>query len=122
MVLPQPVRALELRAPTLLALAPAGRSLWQPGEHGGGLGSEAHALIERLRARLGEGAIHGLTLLEDHRPESCWALGPPPAPAARSAAPAAPRRAPGGRCGCWGSPSRSRCAAVCRGGMGRWRS
>jgi protein ImuB len=88
--LPQPVRALELCAPTLLALTPAGRSLWQPGEHGGGVGSEAHALIERLRARLGEGAIHGLRLLEDHRPESSWGVSPPPAPAVPVAAPAAP--------------------------------
>ena len=114
-VLPQPVRALELRAPTLLALTPAGRSLWQPGEHGGGLGSEAHTLIERLRARLGEGAIHGLTLLEDHRPESCWAVGPPPAPAARSAAPAAP--APCARRPLWllGQPQ----ALAVRGGLPR---
>jgi len=116
-VLPEPVRALELRAATLLALTPAGGSLWQPGEHGGGLGSEAHALIERLRARLGEGAIHGLTLLEDHRPESSWAIGPPPAPAARVAAPAAAvpcaRRRP-----LWllGQPQ----ALAVRGGLPRW--
>jgi protein ImuB len=115
-VLPQPVRALELRAPTLLGLTPAGRSLWQPGEHGGGgLGSEAHALIERLRTRLGEGAIHGLRLLEDHRPESSWAVGPPPAPAARAAAPAAP--APCARRPLWllGQPQ----ALEVRGGLPR---
>jgi protein ImuB len=77
--LPQPVRALELRATTLLPLTPAARSLWQPGEHGGDAGSEGHTLIERLRARLGEGAIHGLTLLDDHRPENSWAVSAPPA-------------------------------------------
>ncbi|HTT44176.1 MAG TPA: DNA polymerase Y family protein [Steroidobacteraceae bacterium] len=79
-VLPQPVRALELRAGTLLPLSLASGQLWQPGEHGGGAGSEAHALIERLHAHLGEGAIHGLTLLDDHRPERSWALAPPPSP------------------------------------------
>ena len=79
LVLPQPVRALELRAATLLPLTPAAPMLWQPGEHGGGAGSEAHALIERLQARLGEAAVHGLTLLDDHRPESCWSMTAPPA-------------------------------------------
>jgi protein ImuB len=86
-----PVRALELRARTLLPRAGLARSLWQPGEHGGASGSEAHLLIERLRARLGEGVIRGLKLLDDHRPESTWAFSAPPAPAAMraSAAPAA---------------------------------
>jgi protein ImuB len=78
--LPQPVRALELRARTLLPLTLASGQLWQPGEHGGGAGSEAHALIERLRAHLGEGAIHGLTRRDDHRPECSWTLALPPAP------------------------------------------
>jgi protein ImuB len=85
LALPQAVRALELRAGTLLPLTPAAPTLWQPGEHGGGAGSEAHALIERLQARLGEEAVHGLTLLDDHRPESCWAMTAPPPSAARAA-------------------------------------
>lgn len=85
--LPQPVRALELRAGTLLPLTPKAHALWQPGEQGGDAGgSEAHLLIERLRARLGHGAIHGLSLLDDHRPESTWTVSPPPAPAGRAAA------------------------------------
>ncbi len=83
LALPQAVRALELRARTLLPLAPEGMSLWQPGEHGGSTGREAHALIERLCARLGAGAIHGLSLLEAHRPESSWAMTVPPAAAGR---------------------------------------
>jgi protein ImuB len=92
LALPQAVRALELRAKTLLPLTPQGAGLWQPGEHGGSTGSEAHALIERLCARLGAGAIHGLTLLEGHRPESSWAMSVPPPPAGRprARAPAAP--------------------------------
>jgi protein ImuB len=93
LALPQAVRALELRARTLLPLTPEGMGLWQPGEHGGSTGREAHALIERLCARLGAGAIHGLTLLEAHRPESSWAMTVPPAAGrARARAPAAPPR------------------------------
>ena len=84
--LPAPVRALELRARGLLPLIPRAGTLWQPGEWGGAAGSEAHLLIERLCARLGEGAIHGLALLDDHRPESTWAVTAPPSPAARPAA------------------------------------
>jgi protein ImuB len=85
--LPQPVRALELRARRLLPLCPQARALWQPGEHGGGAGNEAHLLIERLRARLGEQAIHGLKLNDDHRPESTWVVAAPPTPAARAGQP-----------------------------------
>ncbi len=81
-LLPQPVRALELRAGRLFTLADGAGSLWQPGEHGGMPGSEAHTLIERLRARLGDAAIHGLTLHADHRPELAWRLSAPPAPGA----------------------------------------
>jgi protein ImuB len=91
--LPQPVRALELRPATLLPLTQAVRSLWQPGEHGGSTGNEAHTLIERLRARLGEGAIHGLTLLDDHRPENSWARSAPPLARAGTREPARARAA-----------------------------
>jgi protein ImuB len=97
LVLPQPVRALELRAATLLPRTAAAQALWQPGEHGGSVGSEAHELIERLRARLGDGALHGLSVLEGHRPERTWAVSAPPGLDARTRAaavvaiPAVPR-------------------------------
>jgi protein ImuB len=107
--LPEPVRACELRAEVLVPHLPAGRPLWSPGEHGGDAADEGCDLIERLRARLGPAAVHGLTLREEHRPESAWAVtGPPPpavasrrtapghradsACAARAAAPRSPRR------------------------------
>jgi protein ImuB len=77
--LPEPVRGCELRSATLVPHRPDSLQLWQPGEHGGGLSSEASGLIERLRARLGEEAIHGLTLLEGHRPEKAWGKTAPPA-------------------------------------------
>jgi protein ImuB len=94
--LPEPVRALELRAATLLPRAGQARSLWQPGEHGGSAGAEAHELLERLQARLGEGAVHGLALLDGHRPECTWTVGAPPPLATRgplcgSTVPAGPR-------------------------------
>jgi protein ImuB len=84
MALPEPVRALELRAATLLPRGARAQGLWQSGEHGGRPGSEAHELIERLRARLGEDALHGLTVLEGHRPERTWAVSAPPALSARA--------------------------------------
>lgn len=38
-------------------------------------------LLERLQARLGSGAVHGLRGVEDHRPEYSWALREPGEPA-----------------------------------------
>jgi protein ImuB len=86
--LPEPVRACELRSGRLLSYAPEGRGLWQPGEQGGSLVREAPGLIERLRARLGPEAVHGLMPLPAHRPECAWAVtGPPAIRASRRATP-----------------------------------
>lgn len=73
-VLPGPVRSLELRSGELLSRAPVHESLWQPGEHGGGGGKTASLpgsleFIERLRMRLGELAVHGLICQDSHCPE-----------------------------------------------------
>jgi protein ImuB len=84
--LPAPVRACELRADQLLPHRPHGRCLWQPGEHGGEVGEESGDLIDRLRARLGPEAVHGLTVRAEHRPESAWATTPPPPVVPRGAA------------------------------------
>jgi protein ImuB len=84
--LPAPVRACELRADQLLLQRPYGRCLWQPGEHGGEAGEESGGLIDRLRARLGPEAVHGLALRAEHRPEGAWAATTPPAVAPRRAA------------------------------------
>jgi protein ImuB len=72
LVLPEPVRACELRSGALVSrvLAPGG--LWQAGEHGGGVAAQAPELIERLRVRLGAEAVYGLGVIEDHRPEAAW--------------------------------------------------
>jgi protein ImuB len=69
LVLPAPVRACVLRTGLLVPRAPAAGSLWQPGEYGGGSHAGSPAFIERLRARLGAGAVHGLQLHASHRPE-----------------------------------------------------
>jgi protein ImuB len=83
--LPEPVRGCELRSSVPVPYSPERRGLWQPGEHGGGgPASEASGLIERLRARLGPGSIHGLELLEGHRPERAWGATDPPVAADRS--------------------------------------
>ena len=79
LTLPEPVRDCELRTDALVPHRPDCLHLWQPGEHGGSLSSEASGLIERLRARLGDEAIHGLTLREGHRPEKAWGKTAPPA-------------------------------------------
>lgn len=72
--LPAPVHACELRADEPVPHLPDSHSLWQPGEHGGDAAAVTEGLIERLRARLGVEAVHGLALHEGHRPEKTWAM------------------------------------------------
>ena len=71
-VLPEAVRACELRSGPLVSRVLASGGLWQPGEQGGGVAAQAPELIERLRVRLGAEAVHGLETVEDHRPEAAW--------------------------------------------------
>jgi protein ImuB len=71
-VLPGPVRSLELRSGELQSRAPVHDCLWQPGEHGGsGAAASSGSLefIERLRMRLGELAVQGLICQDSHSPE-----------------------------------------------------
>ncbi len=113
LALPAPVRRIELRSDELLPIAmqvatrsaaaapgsgtAAGSgSLWQSGELGGTPAREMPALFERLRARLGHDAVHGLCLVADHRPEASWRVAEP-APPTRSAA-AAPLASAAGPC------------------------
>ena len=81
--LPEPVRALELRADELLPQRSSCRALWQPGERGGEAREESEGLIDRLRARLGREAVHGLAQRPEHRPENAWIATRPPAAAQR---------------------------------------
>lgn len=76
-----PVTALTLQADSPEVLAGCEGSLFGEALPGAGLSQ----LVERLRGRLGDAAVHGLTVAADHRPEhaSCavasW-RGDPPAP------------------------------------------
>ncbi|MBV6416106.1 MAG: Protein ImuB [Steroidobacteraceae bacterium] len=65
-----PVTACELVSSLLVPRQPASAALWQPGEHGGSPANEAPALLERLRARLGEESVYSLCLVPEHRPEA----------------------------------------------------
>ncbi|MDZ7830076.1 MAG: DNA polymerase Y family protein [Halofilum sp. (in: g-proteobacteria)] len=69
----QPVTAVSLVAPRLLAHAPTAADLWHDGERH----EPPERLLERLRARLGEEAVRGLSLAADHRPERAWHWQPP---------------------------------------------
>jgi protein ImuB len=72
--LPAPVRAVSLGAGEVRPLAPSTLDLFP------GLDRPAvpdPALLDRLRARLGDEAVRGLALAADHRPERAWRWCPP---------------------------------------------
>lgn len=79
-----PVTACELVSGRLVSRQSASAALWQPGEHGSGVANEAPALVERLRARLGEESVYGLCLVPEHRPEAAWQRVAAPGAAARA--------------------------------------
>ncbi len=87
LVLPEPVRACELRSGELVSRVLASGGLWQPGEYGGRAAAQAPELIERLRARLGAEAVYGLRVVEDHRPEAAWKTADPVARSSESQCP-----------------------------------
>ena len=70
-----PVCALRLRSGVVVPLPPATRPL--PGTEDAVEAGAAEVLLDRLRARLGEGAVHGLSLVPEHRPEAAWRRAPP---------------------------------------------
>jgi protein ImuB len=86
LVLVAPVRSLRLRSGVVVPLpcttyaVPGTSSLVESG-------AEA-ALLDRLRARLGEGAVHGVCLVPEHRPEAAWRRAAPTVRATLSARPA----------------------------------
>lgn len=90
--LPATVKALELRSGVLWPIVADTENLWYPGEHGGALGRESPALIERLRARLGSEAVYGLCLVDEQRPEQAYRVAEPQLATAALAKPAAPPR------------------------------
>jgi len=67
--LAEPVKALQLEAGDFAPLQGASAGMF------GDAARDAEAwagLLERLRARLGSSAVHGLAALPDHRPEHAW--------------------------------------------------
>lgn len=83
--LPSAVTAIALRAVELQPLASRTLSFLPETHHGA---ENAARLIERLRARLGEEAVFGLSTLSDHRPERAWCMCKP----GDGIAPKVPRR------------------------------
>jgi len=65
-ILNAPVVALRLRAESVAPLAGKNGALFSSA---GKANTDMAALVERLRARLGEGSVFGLALHADHRPE-----------------------------------------------------
>jgi protein ImuB len=72
LVLPEPVRACEIRTGLPVRRVLASKPLWQPGEYGSSDGPQSPELIERLRVRLGHESVYGLRVLQGHRPENAW--------------------------------------------------
>jgi protein ImuB len=64
-----PVEAIRLQAADLAPLPGASSTLFGDARAGG---EEWARLIERLEARLGGSAVHGLALRSEHRPELAW--------------------------------------------------
>ena len=69
MRVPAPVRAVHLLARELPPFVPAGRDLFDARPQ---QAVPWEQLRERLRARLGDDAVHGLAIRADHRPERAW--------------------------------------------------
>ena len=67
--IPAPVRGLRLVAEELPPFVPAGRELF---DERSSQSMPWTTLRERLRARLGDDAVHALAPADDHRPEQAW--------------------------------------------------
>lgn len=67
--LPAATDEIHLEVPVLVASGDTQLSLLDSSAQAGAEWSE---VLDRLRARLGESAVHGLGLRDDHRPERAW--------------------------------------------------
>lgn len=76
-VLPAPVVALQIKSDALQVLTRAPEKLFTQRARKAGRLLTADMLVERLRARLGGDAVHGLCLVPEHRPESAWQISEP---------------------------------------------
>jgi protein ImuB len=74
--LPEPVRSVRLLSGPLLDLQSEPVELFAHDRRESG--ENLPQLIERLRARLGHEAVHGLACVAEHRPEAAWRKEPSP--------------------------------------------
>jgi protein ImuB len=82
LLLREPVRRMELTAGKLRHFAATGIGLWAPGEQGGdAAATHAPEFLQTLMARLGEKAVYGLAVRDEHRPEQQHARAWPMQPA-----------------------------------------
>lgn len=86
LALPRPVAELRLHAGPPVPLAARERPLFGERE---AAPEDFLPLLERLRARLGNGTVGGLAAVADHRPERAWGPCPPGAGDAPAPPPAA---------------------------------
>ncbi len=72
---PSEVMSVSLKAESLRLLKAVTRSLL-PEVPGAGIHADSVALelVDRLAARLGEDALHGIRMADDHRPERAWSI------------------------------------------------
>ncbi|HET7204114.1 MAG TPA: DNA polymerase Y family protein [Steroidobacteraceae bacterium] len=85
--LPEPVRNVRLVSGPLIDLHSDAPELFAHDRRESG--ENVPELIERLRARLGYEAVHGLACVAEHRPEAAWRAVEEPSPALRATSPAA---------------------------------
>src|SRR5262249_16855939 len=74
LALPAPVTTVRLEGVLLSALAARNLTLLPDARE---QAENVVRLIERLRARLGTNAVHGLDAVADHRPEYAWRMAEP---------------------------------------------
>jgi protein ImuB len=74
LALPAPVVGVALQARPSEPLSPEDAVLFG---RAGGVDGDGLRLVERLRARLGREAVHGLGLYDEHRPEIAWRVAEP---------------------------------------------
>ncbi len=86
--LPEPVQDIQLTAGEVLSLPPENQRLFR---EAGRQPDDWKRLVERLRARLGRNAVHGLKAVPDYRPERAWCHCPAGETASQTQTPPLPR-------------------------------
>ncbi len=76
LALPAPVIAIRLASGQGETLKAASDTLPFDGKAGTGRTFPIAHLVERLSARMGEAAVHGMTLVDEHRPHCAWRATP----------------------------------------------